>query len=104
MTKATEIVDGIVMPDGSLQIESKLELPTGRVRVTVESVTELPTDDPFWSLMQDIWAGQKARGHIPRSVEEVETEREQIRRDWEQRSQSLSSLQGSESEVAENER
>src|SRR5262249_12308083 len=42
-------------------------------------------DDPFWQRMQAIWDAQKARGHIPRSVPEVETERQVVRDEWEER-------------------
>jgi hypothetical protein len=33
--------------------------------------------------MQKIWAGQRARGHVPRSIEEVESERRAIREEME---------------------
>jgi hypothetical protein len=54
---------------------------------------DLPQDDPFWQMMQDIWAGQEARGHRPRSVEEVEAERRRNREDWEERMQAIERVQ-----------
>ena len=44
---------------------------------------QLPGDDPFWGLMQKVWTGQKARGHIPRGAEDVEAERRAVRDEWE---------------------
>ena len=35
--------------------------------------------------MEAIWAGQKARGHVPRSAEEVEAERRALRDEFEDR-------------------
>lgn len=61
--------------------------------VIVQSLPALPAGDPFWDMMQSIWAGQKARGHVPRSVEEVEAERREMREGWEERQQAIERLQ-----------
>jgi hypothetical protein len=56
------------------------------VQVTVQPLPELPRDDPFWQMMEEMWAGQEARrGHVPGSAEEIEAERQQVREDWEGR-------------------
>ncbi len=70
-------VMGTLKPDGVLELDEKLNLPAGRVRVTVESLVESAgeTQDPFMARWEAIWARQKARGHVPRSAEEVEAER-----------------------------
>ncbi len=52
--------------------------------------------DPFWDMMQSIWAGQKARGFVPRSAEQVEAERRETRERWEERLQAIERL-GAES-------
>jgi hypothetical protein len=36
---------------------------------------------PFWQSMQKIWEVQRARGHIPRAVEEVESQRQTFRQE-----------------------
>lgn len=54
---------------------------------------ELPKNDPFWQMMQQIWDGQKARGRVPRSAEEVEAERRTLREEWEERMQTIQSIQ-----------
>jgi hypothetical protein len=76
------IVQGILKPDGTLELDQKPNLSPGRVRVTVEPVTEPARPDRFWAMMQQIWADLKATGHVPRSVEEVEAERQAFRDDW----------------------
>lgn len=79
------IVQGTLKADGTLQLDEKLALPAGRVQVMIQSLPDLPKDDPFWQMMQKIWDGQKARGHIPRTTEQVEAERRQLRQEWEER-------------------
>jgi hypothetical protein len=89
----TVVVTGVVRPDGTLELEGKVPLPAGRVQVTVQPLPELPADDPFWQRMQAIWNEQKARGHVPRSAEEVEAERAAVRDEWEERQQEIERLQ-----------
>ena len=79
------VVAGMLKPDGTLELDEKPNLPPGRVQVTMTPLPELPADDPFWQRMRAMWEGQKARGFIPRSAEEVETERRQVREEWEER-------------------
>ena len=87
------ILEGIVNADGTLELAGKVSLPPGRVQVTVQPLPDLPADDPFWQRMQAIWAAQKARGHSPRSVAEVETERQAIRSEWEKRMEAIENIQ-----------
>jgi hypothetical protein len=93
MNATSVTVQGLVKPDGSLELEGKLPLPTGKVQVTVQPLPEPARDDPFWQMMERIWAGQKARGHVPRSVEEVESERQRVREDWEDRMREIERIQ-----------
>ena len=89
----TVVIQGIVKPDGTLELPEKVNLPAGQVQVTVTPLPELPKDDPFWQMMQGIWAGQKARGHVPRSAEEVESERRTLREEWDERMRSIELIQ-----------
>lgn len=65
--------------------EMGASLMPGRVQVTMAPLAELPADDPFWQWMRVIWEGQKARGLVPRTGEEVEAERRQVREEWQER-------------------
>lgn len=71
-------IQGTVKPDGSLQLDEKVTLPAGRVQVLVQPLTP-PESHPFFEAMERIWAEQRARGHVPRTVEEIEAEREAMR-------------------------
>ena len=78
------VVQGTLKADGSLELDEGLPLPAGRVQVIVQPLVQPPPDDPFWQMMQGIWAGQKARGHVARSAEEVEAARRALRDESEQ--------------------
>jgi hypothetical protein len=81
---AQVVVQGMLKSDGTLELDEKVLMPAGRVLVTVQPVVQPPPDDPFWQMLERIWAGQRARGHVPRSAEEVEAERRALRGEMEQ--------------------
>ena len=87
------IMEGTIQPDGTLVLDQPTKLPAGRVQVIVQALPQLPEGDPFWDMMRAIWAGQKARGHVPRGAVEVEAERRETREDWEEREQAIERLQ-----------
>jgi hypothetical protein len=83
MSAGHVVVEGTLKPDGSLELDSKPNLPPGRVQLIVQPLPELPNDDPFWQMMQRIWADRKAAALTPRSTEEVEAARRALRDDIE---------------------
>jgi hypothetical protein len=68
------VIEGTIKPDGTLELDGKLELPPGRVQLIVQPLPDLPRDDPFWQMMERIWSAQRARGHVPRSKDEIDRE------------------------------
>jgi hypothetical protein len=93
------IVQGTVKPDGTLELDERVNLAPGRVQVTMVPVPELPKDDPFWQRMEAIWADQKRRGHVARSVQEVEAERQAVREEWDQRIRRIERIQAEAEEL-----
>ena len=93
MNPSVYIVQGMVQGDGTLVLEEKLALAPGPVQVTILPLPELPRDDPFWRMMRGIWEGQKARGHVPRTEGDVESERQAVREEWERRMQAIQRVQ-----------
>lgn len=74
---------GTLRPDGTVQLDQMPHLPPGRVTVVLSHETrQMPQDRPpcdaFFRLMDEIWAGQKARGFVPRAAEEVEADRQRL--------------------------
>jgi hypothetical protein len=86
-------IEGIIKPDGTLEVAEKVNLPAGKVQVTLVPLSELPRDDLFWQRMEQIWAAQKARGHVPRGIDEIESERRTLRREMEDEIQEAIRLQ-----------
>jgi hypothetical protein len=93
MSTPVVTVEGIVKPDGTVEVSEKVNLPAGKVQVTLVPWPDLPQDDPLWQMMQKIWDGQKARGHVARSALEVEAEREAMREEWDARMGEIARIQ-----------
>src|SRR5205823_2953985 len=83
MSATTIIVEGIVTPEGTLELNEKVNLPAGRVKVTVQPVYD-KANDPFWQRMEAMWAAQRARGHIPRTKEQIDAEINELRDEMEE--------------------
>jgi hypothetical protein len=79
MSAARVELGGTLHPDGTLVLDEQPKLPPGRVRVVLEAAAGPAEGDPFWATLERIWADQKARGHVPRSVEEIEALRRELR-------------------------
>lgn len=73
---------GTLRADGTVQLDQIPHFAPGRVTVVLryEANTAqcLPLSDVFFGLMDEIWAGQKARGFVPRPVEDVEAEHQRL--------------------------
>jgi len=93
MSPTEAVIEGTLNADGTLTLDEKPNLPPGRVQLIVQVLPELPEGDPFWDMMRSIWAAQKARGHVPRSAEEVEAERCETREGWANRQEAIERLQ-----------
>jgi hypothetical protein len=85
MSQSIAVIEGTIRPDGTLELPGKVNLPAGKVQVTLVPLPELAGTDPFWQLVEGIWAGQSARGHVPRGAHEVESERRLAREQWDER-------------------
>ncbi len=94
MSKQVLEAHGTVQADGSLVLDEKLDLPAGRVRVTVQTWSEPknPDQSGLLAMMESIWLDQKARGHVPRSKEEIDAEINQLRHEAEEEMQVVEGL------------
>ena len=86
-TNAIEI-QGTLREDGTLVLDQKPDLPPGRVKVTVEPVPDYKQTD-IWQFFERLWAEQRARGHVPRTREDIDAELETARQEDEERMQEL---------------
>lgn len=97
MSLTEAVIEGTIQPDGTLVLDEKTKLSPGRVKVVLRQEAKdnppQPLGADFFQMMEEIWAGQKARGHVPRTEEEVEAERREMREGWAKRQESIERLQ-----------
>jgi hypothetical protein len=68
-------VEGTVREDGTLELDQKVNLPPGRVKVTVRPATPpVNQHEAFLAMLQQIRTSQEASGPVPRSAEEIDAE------------------------------
>jgi hypothetical protein len=86
-------VQGTLREDGTLVLDDKPNLPPGRVKVTVQpaDVAKDKANDAI-SVLERIHASQAERGHVPRSVEEIDEYIEEMR-DNSEREQLIEQIQ-----------
>ena len=84
-------IQGTLQPDGTLVLDEKPSVPPGRVRVTVQPLGD-PKQTPVWRTLEKIRADQKARGHVPRTREEIDADIAAMREEDEQRMQEIERL------------
>jgi hypothetical protein len=94
MSTGVVILQGVVKSDGTLELEGRVPLPAGKVQVTLQPMPDLPEGDPFFDMLREIWAARAAAGLTPRSVDEVEAQRRQLRDESEQEVREAMRLQG----------
>jgi hypothetical protein len=88
---------GTVRPDGTLELDQKLTVPAGRVKVRVELME--PPVPPAESLVDFVRRARReleAAGHRFRTKEEIDAEREELRSEWDERGEELDRLSGPE--------
>jgi hypothetical protein len=91
---ATPVVEiqGTLQADGTLLLDKKPNLPPGRVRVTMQPLLDITQTD-IWQFFERIWAEQRARGHVPRSKEEIDADIAASRQEDEERMLEIERLQ-----------
>jgi peptidyl-tRNA hydrolase len=95
MSSQTIIVDGNITPEGMLVVEDKLQLPPGKVRVTVEQVAQTkPNQRSLRELFREIQEEQARGGKTGRTREEIDADVKQMRDEWEERMDEFARLQG----------
>lgn len=77
------IVTGVLKPDGSLEIPERLDLPPGRVRVTIEALDEPASSGEDWfEYLQRARAERESAGAAFRTKEEIDADIDAMRDEW----------------------
>jgi hypothetical protein len=94
MSQVEVLVHGTVNADGTLHVDEKVNLPPGRVQISVRQVAPaISPQEDVMDVLKRIWAGKKARGHVPRTKEETDAELDAMRDEWEQRQLEIERIQ-----------
>lgn len=68
-------IEGTLQPDGTLQLDQKVNLSPGRVQVVVQPLPKAASGArTLAAVMDEIHASQQARGYTGRSVQEMQAE------------------------------
>jgi len=82
MNEPSNVLRGILHPDGTLELAERPTLPAGNVEVTIRPVTSEAPKETLWEAMQRSRAELEASGHdFFRTKEEVDAYVEDLR-DW----------------------
>ena len=84
MNLTETVIEGTLKPDGTLELDEKPNLPPGRVKVVLQAVQRKPSQvlgQGYFRVMQEIRTDQRARGHVPRSTDEVNADRQAMRQE-----------------------
>ncbi len=89
MSSAVVQVEGTLRPDGTLVLDGRVNLPPGRVRVTVQCA-EAPAD--VMEVLGRIRDEQAASGHASRSREQIDADVAAMRDEDEERMEGIERL------------
>ena len=90
MSTQQVVVHGRIRPDGTLQVEEKVNLPPGPVNITVEAAAAARKGT--LQVLEEIWAEREARGIVGRSKEEIDAEINAMRDEDEERMREIEEL------------
>ena len=96
MSATSVEVLGTVRPDGTLELNERLNVPPGRVRVRIESDAPVahPPAEGLVEFGDRMRRELEAAGHKFRTKEEIDAEIEDLRNEWEERESDLGRLRG----------
>jgi hypothetical protein len=76
------VVTGTLTDARTVRLDEPLPLPAGKVRVVVEAEPAAAEKPSFQDFMADLRRRQAARGHVPRSADEIQAQIRDERDSW----------------------
>lgn len=76
------VMTGTLKDGNIVQLDERLPVSSGAVRVTVEVITSAVPKPVSREVLERIWAEQKARGQVPPTAEEVAARVREVRAGW----------------------
>lgn len=100
MSTQQVVLHGQIRPDGTLQVEEKVNLPPGPVSVTVQTAPSA-TGKRTLQVLEEIWAERDSRGMVGRSKEEIDAEINAMRDEDEKRMREIEAISQQASRMKE---
>jgi hypothetical protein len=91
MSVTTEVIEGTLKPDGTLELDAKPSLGPGRVKVALEPAPAGAPGPGLADVLDEIHQGQQSRGFQGRSADEIETGLREGEDDYEEKVQAIRS-------------
>lgn len=77
------VVTGTLTSATTVQLDEPLPLTGGKVRLIIETAPAVPRQS-LQEYLTDLRARQAARGHVPRSAEEIAAQVREAREGWDE--------------------
>jgi Skp family chaperone for outer membrane proteins len=87
------VVHGRLRPDGTLELDERVNLPPGEVQVTIQPVAEEMGKENFAAFLQQVRAEQETYGFVPRTREQIDAELQAMRDEAEEEMRALETIQ-----------
>ena len=87
------VVHGLVLPDGTLQIQGPVSLPPGPVEVAVRPGAPSPPAGVMDVLARIDAARDSWPDYVPRTAEEIDASIQEMREEWAEQSRQIEDLQ-----------
>lgn len=93
MIENTICLEGTLLADGKLIPDEKPALPAGRVRIALQAIGDTVDPAPdLIAVLHGIRTAQQARGHAPRTREEIDADIAAMRSEDDERLQGIERL------------
>jgi hypothetical protein len=93
MSTNVVVIQGVVKPDGTLELEGKVPLPAGRVSVTLQPLPYSQETDSLFVMLREIRAMRERAGLRPRTREEIDAQIREIRDEFDEGVEAAGRLQ-----------
>jgi hypothetical protein len=91
MGVTTEVIEGTLKPDGTLELDEKPSLGPGRVKVALQPAQACTRGPGLADVLDEIHQGQRLRSFQGRSADEIQTGLREGEDDYEEKVQALRS-------------
>ncbi|MGA2067721.1 MAG: hypothetical protein ABSG86_22325 [Thermoguttaceae bacterium] len=87
------VVHGHIRPDGTLEVDEKVDMPPGPVSITVQA-TAAGSRKRTLRVLEEIWSQREALGLAGRTKQEIDAEIDAMRNEDEARMREIEKLGG----------